>query len=418
MTLFESKIQACSMYKISTDGRTMLGYNHDAWKTSAAIWFINARNTNEYGVCISGSRKIGPKKFAPASGMNEGGLAFATLASYHPYIEGQNIGKKQIANKADYLTDILHKCETVEDVREYIEIFDYSIFKEQVFFYTDKSGDYLIVEPYQMIKGNNPTYVLANFCPSITSNQDARKMKRYRDGEDYILTNEPNSSLDYCKTLSDTMSVCRRRNGDGTLLTSILNTHDGLINLFFYHDYDTTVEFNVSEELSKGDHSINIPEIFPVNSNFTRLLEYKTPITEPKMMMYIGLIGCFLMVLALLFIISFLRKKTLEKFNILKLAFAGMNVILFFYLFILARNIPIYYFDAPYKHYGSKLISLSSYTPFLLLLIVMPLSYYTFRYLKSNAKSFVVKGSLVINTAVYLLIIMTFGYWGLFSIMN
>ena len=79
------------MYKITVDGKTMVGYNHDAWKTSTVIWFVNAKNDNEYGVCITDSRKIGPHKFAPASGMIEEGLAFATLAAYPPFQEGKHI---------------------------------------------------------------------------------------------------------------------------------------------------------------------------------------------------------------------------------------------------------------------------------------------------------------------------------------
>ncbi len=418
LIFFENKIQACSMYKISADGKTMLGYNHDAWKVSAAIWFVNARNRNEFGACFSGSRKIGPNKFAPSSGMNEEGLAFSRLAAYHPNKEGLNIGKKQIANKDDFLTNILHECRNIEEVEKYYELYDQSIFIEEVIFYTDKSGNYLIVEPYQVIKGNNPTYVLANFCPSLTSNQNARKMKRYRDGEDYIQSNSPIASVDYCRTLSDTMSVCRSRNGDGTLLTSIFDTHDGLINLYFYHAYDTTVQFNISEELAKGNHSINIPEIFPINAEYQRLLEYKTPVTEPKLFIYFAGIGFLMMAFALLFFFSYIKKRTKVKFNSLKLIFAGMNLLLFFYLFTLARNIPIYYFDAPYEHYSSKLISLASYSPFLLLFILMPLSYYTYHYVKKNSKSILIKSALVVNSAIYLLLLIAFGYWGLFNILH
>ncbi len=48
--------------------------------------------------------------------------------------------------------------------------------KEGVYRYDsiDSLGDYLIVEPYNLIEGNSPNYVLANFCPSITDNEQAR----------------------------------------------------------------------------------------------------------------------------------------------------------------------------------------------------------------------------------------------------
>ena len=42
-------LTACSMYKITTDGKTMVGCNYDAWFTTPKIWFENARTPDEYG---------------------------------------------------------------------------------------------------------------------------------------------------------------------------------------------------------------------------------------------------------------------------------------------------------------------------------------------------------------------------------
>jgi hypothetical protein len=406
------------MYKLTFDGKTMVGCNQDAWRTTTSIWFEQSINKTEYGACFTGSRKVGPYGFAPQSGMNEEGLVFSRLVAYHPNKTLQQIGKKQIPNEVEYLTDILHKCKTVEEVRRYIDMYDYSIFIDDVYIYIDKSGDYLIVEPYQMIKENDPTYVLANFCPSLTSNQDARKQMRYKNGEDYLRTNTLDNSLEFCRSLSDTMSVCRNRNGDGTLLTSIWDTQKGVVNLYFYHAYDTTIQFNLSEELALGNHIIRIPELFPKNPEFQRLIDYKTPFNLSSLRLSLVLIGGFIIILSFLFFISFFRKRQTDKFNLIKLLFAGINVLLFAYLFILATNINIYYFDAPYQDHGSNLISLSSYIPFLLVLIIFPMTYYNIRFLKSNGKSTWVKSSLIANNLIYMILIVSFGYWGLFDIFN
>ena len=40
------------------------------------------------------------------------------------------------------------------------------------------------------------------------------------------ITNEASSSIDFSKALTDTMAVCRSRNGDGTLITSIFDTKE------------------------------------------------------------------------------------------------------------------------------------------------------------------------------------------------
>lgn len=282
--------------------------------------------------------------------------------------------------------------------------------------YIDSTGNYLIVEPYKLIEGNDPNYVLSNFCPSITDNEAARKLERYRHGEDFLKTHIANTSLDFCRDLSDTMHVCRSRNGDGTLLTSIWNTKDGLVNLYFYHSYDSTVQFNLAEELAKGDHLLSIPTLFARNPEFERLANYKTPFNTPRLRVSLAGLGGVLSVFALLFGFSAIRNRNSD-FSIKPvLAFSGMNVILTGYLFVLATNIYIFYFDAPYIHYSSGLITASSYTPFFLLLAIAPLSFFAIRMFKSTETTAWLKALTVSNSLIYLLLIIGFAYWGLYSV--
>ncbi|KAA3631694.1 MAG: hypothetical protein DWQ02_16085, partial [Bacteroidetes bacterium] len=82
--LFHHHTQACSMYKITADGKTMVGCNEDAWRTTSKIWFENAETPNEYGAGFTGSRQVSGNRTAPQSGMNEVGLTFARLVAYYP----------------------------------------------------------------------------------------------------------------------------------------------------------------------------------------------------------------------------------------------------------------------------------------------------------------------------------------------
>jgi len=140
LLFFNTSANACSMYKITVDGKTIVGCNQDTWRTTTAIWFEISTNESEYGACFTGSRKVSHSKFAPQSGMNEKGLVFSRLAAYHPNKNFQQTNKKQITNEVEYLTDILHKCKTVEEVRRYINVYDHSIFIDDVYIYIDQSG--------------------------------------------------------------------------------------------------------------------------------------------------------------------------------------------------------------------------------------------------------------------------------------
>ena len=418
LSLLGSKIQACSMYKLTVDGKTMVGCNEDAWRTTSRIWFENAKAGNEYGACFTGSRQVGPIQTAPQSGMNERGLVFSRLVAYHPKQENPFQNRLKVSNEIDYLTDILHKCATVEEVKKYIEQYDHSIFIDDVYIYVDSTGKYLVVEPYKLIEGSEPSYILSNFCPSITVNENARHLERYRNGEDFLKNHTPSSSLSFCSALSDTMHVCRSRNGDGTLLTSIWNTKDGLVNLYFYHSYESTVQFHLSEELSKGDHMINIPELFPENSEFKRLASFKTPFNTPELRVSLVFLGGLLTLFSLLLGVSAIRNRNSKVTSKAVMVVSAMNLLLTAYLFVLVTNISIYYFDAPYKHYSSNLISISSYMPFFLLLAIVPFTSFTVnRFRSADTKSWI-KAVLASNNLIYLMLMVSFAYWGLYSIWN
>ncbi|PCJ64863.1 MAG: hypothetical protein COA58_11355 [Bacteroidetes bacterium] len=404
------------MYKITIDGKTMVGCNHDAWLTTPKIWFENTKQQKEYGAAFTGAREVSANRTAPQSGMNTAGLTFSRLTSYYPLQKNPFTDRLKISDEIEYLTNILHKCENVKEVRRYIEQYDHSRFIDDIFIYIDNSGDYLIVEPYKLIEGNDPNYVLANFCPSITDNEQARKFDRYRNGEDFLKTNKIEPSLDYGTALSDTMHVSRKRNGDGTLLTSIWDTKDIRVNLYFYHSYDKSLQFDLSEQLKKGDHILNITKLFPKNSEFERLVNYKTPSNTIELRILLVILAGLLALFSFVLGISPIWKKKYATVSLRSaVIFSLLNLILIAYIAVLITNKSIFYFDVPYKHYNSSLISASSYTPFLLLLTFGPILVYTINRLKSDEIKLWIKAILVSNNIVYLVLVLGFAYWGLYN---
>ncbi|WKK83456.2 hypothetical protein QYS48_14020 [Marivirga arenosa] len=405
------------MYKITADGKTMVGCNHDAWLSTPKVWFENAKQANGYGAAFTGARQVSNNRTTPQSGMNTSGLIFSRLASYYPIQNNPFTDRLKVSDEADYLTNILHKCASVKEVRKYIEQYDHSFFINDVFIYIDSLGNYLIVEPYNLIEGNNPNYVLANFCPSITDNEQARKLERYRKGEDFLKTNEAIPSLAFCRTLSDSMSVCRKRNGDGTLLTSIWDTKDKMVSLYFYHSYDTVVQYNLKEELAKGDHTINVPEIFPRNSDFEKLINYKTPSNTIELRILLVVLAVLLAFFPFMLAISKFWKKKFNAMSIKSiLTITVSNLLLIAYIFVLITNKNIFYFDAPYKHYKSNIISAFSYTPFLLLVLFGSILFYMINSSELNKTKLWIKTILALNNLIYIFLIVGFAYWGLYNI--
>ena len=419
LTMYQNNMKACSMYKITVDGKTMVGCNHDAWLSTPKIWFENTKQNNAYGTVFTGSRQVSPNRTTPQSGMNTAGLVFSRLSSFYPKQNKRFKDRRKITNEADYLSEILHRCATVKDVKKYIQQYDHSFFLNDVFIYIDRSGDYLIVEPYKLIEGNNPNYVLANFCPSITNNQQARKLERYRNGTDFLKRHKAHASRDFSTALSDTMSVCRSRNGDGTLITSIFDTKEKVVSIYFYHNFDTLVQFNLINELSKGDHMLNIAEIFPRNPEFERLIDFKTPSNTPELRILLVLSAGLLAFISFVLFLSHIQKNKTTTLTLKSvIGIVLLNFILIAYIVVLLTNNSIFYFDVPFQHYHSSLISASSYTPFLLLGVFMPIVIHTRNRLKSNKTKVWVKTIFVLNHSIYFMLLLGFGYWGLFNFWN
>ncbi|MEO8147820.1 MAG: hypothetical protein ABI723_09300 [Bacteroidia bacterium] len=412
MLLSVDKIFPCSMYKITVNGKTMVGCNHDTWYLTPRIWF----ETSGYGACFTGARYDGDNGFAPQSGMNEFGLTFSRLAAATPENETVAANKKQITNATNYLKDILHKCKTVDEVKNYIDQFDHSSFSRDVFIYIDKSGRYLIVEPYTMTEGNDSEYVLANFCPSQVTDFSSIKQVRYVNGVAFLKT-KTGTDIDFCTALSDTMHVCRKKIGDGTLLTSIWDVNEGITYLYFYHDYKHLVKFNVKDELAKGNHILEIPPLFPPNKEFKKLSDFKTPLNSKAIDMFLRFCFGLFLFSALYFLVNYFSKGTTTKYVLIKLALFPLSLIMMYYMFVLASEMNIFYFPAPYKDYKFSMLNIAAYIPFMILLLIIPL-YINRKIFKENAWRNFSKWLFTLNNLAYLALIIMFTYWGLYNVFN
>lgn len=413
--IFLPDTYACSGYKITLGNKTILGSNEDAWRVTPHLWFENRKADQLYGAAFTGSRYDGENGYAPQSGMNEMGLAYERLASYHPMQAGFS-NRKAITNHTKYLKDILHYCKSVAEVKAYISQYDHSYFTEDVFLYVDKSGEYLVVEPYQLIAGHDPTYVISNFCPSITSEASASRLERYRNGVAF-LKKGIDTSLAYCTALSDTMHVCRSKIGDGTLLTSIWDLSAGKVNLFFYHDYSNTIQLSILEELKKGDRLIAIETMFPPSKEFELLRSYKIPKNNIMMGIFIvAAAGLFL--LSALFYLLHYFKTTRPRYASLHFLLVPLSLLMCYYMYVLSGKINVYYFPAPYKDPSNMLVSATSYLPFLLGLLIVPMVILNFRLTKDNSWRPYAKGLFTLNNLVYCVLIGLFCYWGFYDVFN
>ncbi len=413
--LMREDVFPCSMFKITMYGKTMVGNNEDAWRLDSKIWFETGKE-GKYG-----SAYVGHNDLFPQGGMNEMGLVYDGFAVYPRKINPVS-GKKHIDNMSSFLKMIMQNCKSVDEVHSLLNQYDRSIFNGAMLLFVDMTGEYLVLEVDTVITGNNREYILANFCPSITKPADV-KIPRYIRGNIFLKNNIPDSSLGFCLSVMDTMHECRSKIGDGTTYTSIYDLKEGIIYLYFYHDFKHVVKFNLHQELGKGDHIIRMLDIFPPNREYIRFTEYKTPFNSLFLRLAFYALIAFYFVTVIFYVSILIRKRGFNKIKagynwnkILVWLHLYINMILAYYLYILLTNLPIYYFDSPYKFDNNHLLDVLSYFPVSLLVAIGPIIYLNIRMVRQEDGAKYIRSLLPFNSITYIFVLVLFEYWGFYKV--
>ena len=283
------------MCKVTINGKTYLGNNEDSWRMGSRIWFENGKPGK------LGAVYVGYGNNFPQGGMNEAGLAFDGLTTYPKPLHFDPL-KKNITSPLDFVKEIMQSCKTIEDVKQYaIQYNRQPAFNTGEYFFADRAGNYLVMEPDTMIVGKEDKYIIANFCPSITPVKERFNWARYSRGNQYILNHLNDTSENYCLALTDTMHECRDKLGDGTMYSFVADLEKGSFTLYFYHDFKHQLKFNLKNELEKGDHVAEMPALFPPNHEFRKLIDYKTPQNSVFLLALLYLCGALFLFSAVFF---------------------------------------------------------------------------------------------------------------------
>lgn len=404
---------ACSVCKVTVNGRTYIGSNEDNWRTGSRIWFEN----KTFGKL--GAVYVGYGDNFPQGGMNEAGLAFDGLTVYPKdiFIDPR---KTTETNSNTFIREIMQNCKTVQEVRDFAIKFNRP-FKGGVVFFVDKFGKYLIMEPDTMTIGDDDKYIIANFCPSNTTKNEKLNFERYKRGDNFILNHVNDTNSNYCLALLDTMHECRNKIGDGTLYSFIADLDSGNLKLYFYHDFKHYKEFNLKTELAKGNHTIEMLDIFPSNIEYKRLINFKTPFNNIYMRLFLICCEIVFSFSLIFFLVSYLRKSNsiseLYKVNPkIKLLLFSINVVMLYYVNALLNNQAIFYFPSPYKDWRFPMLTIAAYIPFLILILIIPLIIQNIKVLKDSIWLKFSKYLFTLNSLAYLVCIVLFTYWNLYDV--
>ena len=244
-------VLSCTVFHASNENVAFGGNNEDWRDPNTHIYFIPPSD-NEYGRVIVGYTG----GYWIQGGMNEKGLFWDGLAT--PYLEVKNSTGKP--NFSGHLIDyILSVCDNCEEAIDILNQYNMRILETAQILIGDRYGDSFIIEGDIIHRKSDYYQVATNFYLSQYPNPPF-PCWRYNTALEMFQGNSIDDlSVDFCASILDAVHQ------EGSYPTQYSNVYDlknGLVYLYYYHNFNNYLILNLSEEFELGYHSYSIPSLF------------------------------------------------------------------------------------------------------------------------------------------------------------
>ena len=251
-----SLIYACTAFMLSDGEKVFVGNNEDYKIPYTRVWFIPAEDGR------FGRVYFGYDNWSPQGGMNDQGLFFDYFAVKKSEVKKSG-GKRKF--QGPFVDTMMTQCATVDDVLELLSKYDFEWNPGIQMFVVDKKGDSAIFEGDTVVRNFNAYQVVTNFRHSKIADKNkpcrwpAWSCSRYKKAEKMLLESRVPTVAQFRGILKAT----HRNNFIArTLYSNIYDLGGGLIYVYYLHDFDKEIAFNLNEELKKGCHYFDLPSLF------------------------------------------------------------------------------------------------------------------------------------------------------------
>ena len=261
----DTSLHSCTIFSVSRDEQIFFCNNEDEGLRHGRVWFLPGTQET-HGLVLLGYQ-IYRDLMIPVGGINEHGLC----------IDGNMVSETQITldpNKPDlegsFFLDLLRTCKTVEEARNWVQSYDLLLLHWQQEHIADSTGDAVIIslndEGYLWMTNKSNDYLVStNFNPAQDDSED-HQCSRYETAIS-MLNSASELTLDYCKDILEAVS------NSATMYSNIYDFQTGLLHLYSRGDFRRGAILNITEELSKGEHSYDIEALVSQQSGQTDSFE-------------------------------------------------------------------------------------------------------------------------------------------------
>jgi len=253
-------VNACTAFLASGDDGVLFGNNEDFWNPATRMWIVPG-GEGRYGAVYFGFDNLSPQ-----GGMNEAGLAFDGFAT-RPKPVAETSEKESF--NGNLTLKVMSECATVAEVLEVFQRYDLAMMERFMLMFADATGDSVIIEGDRIIRKSGGFQVVTNFYQS----EDPTGRNAYGEGKSCSRFEVANHMLKGAERvdLSDAREILDEVHIEGvsnTLYSNIYDLADRLIYVYNFHDFENEVVIDLSKELEKGPHVVDLPSLFPRNSEY------------------------------------------------------------------------------------------------------------------------------------------------------
>ena len=261
---FPSVGRTCTAFMMADGERVLVGNNEDYYIPHTRVWFIPAE-TGSYGRVF-----FGYDNWYPQGGMNDQGLFFDGFSTNPLEVERS---KEKPKFRGRFLETMMATCATVKEAVGFFGRHNLEFMRTFQIFVADKTGDAAVVEGDEIIRKHGSFQVVTNFYVSkVNENRrpcewHRRSCLRYKRAQNMLAESDTASVALFRKILDATHqhNVFSR-----TLYSNIYDLKNGIVYLYYLHNFENEVVIDLKKELEKGSHFFAIPVLFGQEVKYAR----------------------------------------------------------------------------------------------------------------------------------------------------
>jgi hypothetical protein len=258
-------VEASTAFMAAKGKKVLTGRNGDSGNLNIRMRVLPA-SEGKYGriyLGAEGGQGIGT--FYNTTGMNDQGLWYGATSLYDGEALPVRNDIKNYYNKptlnVDLVQRVMEVCSTVDEVIEYFTRYYYPVWNGHDLF-VDRNGNSVIIEfgekDVVFVRRNGDHQVMTNFPNADTLNARWYNCYRYKTA-DCMLSESQDMSTDFFRSVCDAVHL---RGKNPTSLSTVYDVITGDLYVYYFHNYEEVLVFNVYDELAKGEKYYVLPDFF------------------------------------------------------------------------------------------------------------------------------------------------------------